>query len=75
MDSMRLASAFQGDAQAQCNLGHCRLHGGEGVGQKDPKDAARLFRLAAHQGLAAAQNNLGYCYFKGEGVSKISKRQ
>ena len=61
-----LPLAKQGDADAQFNLAMMYYHG-EGV-ERDWKEAARLFRLAAEQGDALAQYNLGVMYHNGEGV-------
>ena len=41
--------------------------------EKNLKQAALLFRLAADQGHAKAQHKLGLCYEKGEGVKKFNK--
>jgi len=41
--------------------------------QKDFKEAARLYRLAASQGNSDAQMNLGECYEDGQGVNKDLK--
>ena len=60
-------AADQGDAMAQCNLGHM-TECGEGGLKKDDEAAAQLYRRAADQGYARAQCNLGACYYKGEGV-------
>ena len=61
-----LPLAKQEDASAQLFLA-VMYHNGEGV-ERDLKEAARLYRLAAKQGVASAQNNLGLMYRKGEGV-------
>ena len=46
-----------------------------GVGvEKDLKQAAVYYQLAADQGDARAQNSLGYCYGSGEGVEKDLKQ-
>ena len=60
------ASAEQGDAEAQNNLGFMYSIG-KGVPQDDA-EAVRWFRLAAEQGDAYAQYNLGRMYRYGEGV-------
>ena len=60
------ASAEQGDAEAQNNLGFMYSIG-KGVPQDDA-EAVRWFRLAAEQGDAYAQYNLGRMYATGEGV-------
>jgi hypothetical protein len=62
------ASAEQGDAEAQFNLGFC-YDDGRGVA-KDYVEAVKWYRKAAVQGHAEAQYNLGCCYANGQGVAK-----
>ena len=62
------ASAEQGDAEAQFNLGFC-YDDGRGV-KKDYGEAVKWYRKAAEQNFAPAQFNLGYCYANGQGVKK-----
>ena len=66
--SSMTATAVQGDASAQCDLGS-RYYRGDGV----PKDAGKAsvwYRKAAEQGLEGAQFILGYMYEIGDGVPK-----
>ena len=60
------ASAEQGDASAQYNLG-VMYDDGLGV-PLDDAEALRWYHLAAEQGHATAQHNLGVMYGTGEGV-------
>ena len=60
------ASAEQGDAGAQYNLG-VMYRDGEGVPQDDG-EAVAWFRKAAEQGHAQAQFTLGLMYATGDGV-------
>jgi len=62
------ASAEQGDAEAQFNLGWC-YDDGRGVA-KDYSEAVKWYHKAAGQNFAPAQFNLGYCYANGQGVRK-----
>ena len=62
------ASAEQGDAEAQFNLGWC-YDDGRGVA-KDYVEAVKWYRQAAEQGHPEAQFNLGCCYANGQGVVK-----
>ena len=62
------ALAAQGDAKAQNNLG-ILYRRGLGV-KKNPKEAAKWYKLAADQGFAKAQFNLGLMYRRGNGVDK-----
>ena len=62
------ASAEQGDAEAQFNLGFC-YDDGRGVA-KDYAEAVKWYRKAAGQNFAPAQFNLGYCYANGQGVAR-----
>ena len=62
------ASAEQGDAEAQFNLGWC-YDDGRGVA-KDYVEAVKWYRKAAEQCHTEAQLNLGYCYANGQGVVK-----
>ena len=63
-------AAEQGNADAQCNLGHC-YNNGYGVRQ-DHKQAVYWFRKAAEQGNADAQCSLGECYSHGTGINKVT---
>lgn len=56
------------DSVAQCHLGR-RYAKGAGV-DKDEKEAAYWFRLAADGGNAEAQRNLAFAIFHGRGVAK-----
>ena len=56
------------DSVAQCHLG-LRYAKGAGV-DKDEKEAAYWFRLAADGGNAEAQRNLAFAIFHGRGVAK-----
>lgn len=56
------------DIVAQCQLGR-RYAKGTGV-DKDEKEAAHWFRLAADQGNAEAQRDLAFALFHGRGVAK-----
>jgi len=60
--------AAQGDVKAQNNLG-ILYRRGLGV-KKNPKEAAKWYKLAADQGFAKAQFNLGLMYKRGNGVEK-----
>ncbi len=62
------ASAEQGDAEAQFNLGWC-YDDGRGVA-KDKVEAVKWYRKAAEQNYTPAQSNLGWCYDNGQGVAK-----
>ena len=62
------ASAEQGDAEAQFNLGWC-YDNGRGVA-KDYVEAVKWYRQAAEQGHPEAQFNLGCCYANGQAVVK-----
>jgi TPR repeat protein len=62
------ASAEQGNAAAQYNLGQMHYKG-KGVTQSYP-EAAKWFRRAANQGDAAAQFNLGEMCFEGKGMKR-----
>src|ERR1035441_3068965 len=62
------ASAEQGDAEAQFNLGWC-YDDGRGVA-KDYVEAVKWYRQAAGQNYIPAQSNLGWCYDNGQGVAK-----
>jgi TPR repeat protein len=63
-----MASAEQGNAEAQFNLGFC-YDDGRGV-RKDYGEAVKWYRKAAEQNFVPAQFNLGYCYANGQGVRK-----
>src|ERR1039457_6940145 len=60
------ASAEQGDAEAQFNLGFC--YDDERGVAKDYVEAVKWYRKAAGQNFAPAQFNLGYCCANGQGV-------
>ena len=62
------ASAEQGDAEAQFNLGYY-YDEGRGVA-KDKVKAVKWYREAAEQNYAPAQFNLGCCYDNGQGVGE-----
>lgn len=66
-EAQKKASANQGDAVAQFNLG-LDYTKGQGVPQ-DYAEAAKWYRKAADQGEAAAQYNLGRLYVVGHGVT------
>ena len=63
-----IATATQGDATAQYNLGYC-YHYGIGV-EQDLEKAVYWCTLAAEQGFASAQYNLGDFYSNGRGVKQ-----
>ena len=63
-----LSKAKKGDDKAQTGLGLMYVKG-RGV-SKDPKAAAKWFRLAAEQGNAFAQSELGVLYMDGKGVAQ-----
>jgi TPR repeat protein len=62
------ASALEGDADAQFQLGNKYVIG-DGV-EKDPQLAVRWYMEAAERGHRLAAHNLGRCYLTGEGVAK-----
>ena len=66
-------AAEQGNAWAQCDLGHCYYNGNYGVTQ-DYGKAVEWYRKAAEQGNASAQNALGNCYYSGKGVERNFSR-
>jgi hypothetical protein len=66
------ASAEQGNAYGQRNLGVC-YENGHGV-EQDYKQAVAWFRKSAEQGNAYGQNNLGVCYQYGHGVEQDYKQ-
>jgi hypothetical protein len=61
-------AAEQGDADAQCNLGHC-YDNGKGVTQ-NYTEAVKWFRKAAEQGDADAQYKLGEYYYNDQSVTQ-----
>jgi hypothetical protein len=64
------ASAEQGDAAVQLELG-IRYYNGAGSRQPpDYAEALKWFRRAADQGNAEAQDRLGLMYYNGKGVSQ-----
>ncbi len=65
-EAQKKASANQGDAVAQFNLG-LDYTKGQGVPQ-DYAEAAKWFRKSAEQGQAAAQTGLGELYSGGKGL-------
>ncbi|HVL71856.1 MAG TPA: tetratricopeptide repeat protein [Beijerinckiaceae bacterium] len=62
------AAAYYGDANAQYNLARMYLDG-TGV-EKDPRQAARWFNLAAEKGNYHAQAALGHLLVSGQGVPR-----
>jgi TPR repeat protein len=66
--SATLATAEQGDATAQNNLGYMYEYG-YGVAQ-DYYEAVKWYRLSAEQGNATGQCSLGYMYEYGYGVAQ-----
>ncbi len=66
--SALMASARQGDAQAQHDLGWC-YENGVGVG-RDTTDAVGWYGRAADHGNAKGQYALGRCYMNGIGTSR-----
>jgi exopolysaccharide production negative regulator len=66
------AASYFGDPDAQYHLGRMYLEGHGGV--KDPKQAARWFKLAANKGQHQAQALLGILLFKGEAVARQAAR-
>ena len=69
--ALLLASAQNGDARAQFDLGVLHMRGDEVA--KDPALAAGWFEKAAKNGLATAQYNLGTMLLSGTGVPKDEK--
>ena len=67
-----MASAKDGDAMAQHNLG-LKYANGDGVPENDA-EAVKWFRKAADQGDAKAQVDLGLMYAEGNGVPQDSIR-
>lgn len=59
------AASFYGDPDAQYNVGRMYLDGANG--EKDPRQAARWFNLAAEKGHPYAQAVLGQLLFNGQG--------
>lgn len=62
-------NSMVGDPYAMTALG-VMLFRGEGNLQKDQKEAARLYKLAADMGYAPAQYNYAACLISGQGVPK-----
>jgi len=60
------AASYFGDASAQYNLGRMYLEG-EG-GERDPRQAARWFLLAARKGQIGAQTQLGEMLVRGDQI-------
>lgn len=63
-----IASAENGDAEAECNLGKCHY-----LGQGTPQNyyvALTWFRKSAEKNLAEAQYYIGRCYSYGQGFPK-----
>ena len=69
--ALLLASAQNGDARAQFDLGVLHMRGDEVA--RDPALAAGWFEKAAKNGLATAQYNLGTMLLSGTGVTKDEK--
>lgn len=63
--------ADMGNAHAQ-NLYGCKLRDGEGV-EKNPKEAAKYFKMAADQRFVEAITNYGICLDDGIGVDRDFK--
>lgn len=63
-----LKKALDGDANAQCKLGH-NYYNGNGV-PEDYSKAVEWWRKAAEQGYAEAQYELAECYYRGFGVNR-----
>jgi hypothetical protein len=61
-------AAKQGDAHAQCQLGHMYMFG-MGVPKEDA-EAMKWYQKAAQQGNASAQLSLGVMYATGQGVPR-----
>lgn len=59
--------AAQGDAEAQCELGH-RYYLGKGV-KEDYTEATKWYLLSAEQGYAEAQCAMGNRYYLGKGIA------
>lgn len=64
-DMFQYAASYFGDSDAQYNLGRLYLDGAPGV-ERDPKVAARWFRLSADKGQHQAQALLGHLLYTGE---------
>lgn len=66
------ASAKNGNAQAQYEVGMCNLNG---IGtDQNSNVAVKFFELAANQGLGKAQYQLGKCLSEGKGAAKNDVR-
>lgn len=66
-----LAAAENGDAEAAFRLGELFLKGTEMP--QDPRNAVRMFRMAANAGHASAQHQLGVCCETGVGLGQSYK--
>ncbi len=64
---------WQGNADAQYNIGLYNEHGIGGIGP-DSNVAVRMYGKAAKSGSLLAQNSLGACYEQGHGVSRDCKK-
>lgn len=71
-DLFHYAASYFGDARAQHGLGRLYL---DGIGvQRDERQAARWFHLAAEKGHTAAQAILGQMLLEGRGVPRAQAR-
>ena len=66
-------AAKQGNVDAQQTLGNIYRFGENGV-QKNDKEAAKWYAMAAERGNPAAQTQLGLMYCLGQGVQKDSHK-
>jgi TPR repeat protein len=64
------AAAYFGDAEAQFQL--ARMHERGLGGDRNPRQAARWYKLAARKGHAGAQAHFGLLLMKGEGTKRNS---
>ena len=71
-EMFQYAASYFSDPHAQYNLARLYLDG-TGV-QKDPRQAARWFKLSAEKGHAASQALLGQLLINGDGVPRQSAR-
>ena len=71
-EMFQYAASYFSDPHAQYNLARLYLDG-SGV-QKDPRQAARWFKLSAEKGHAASQALLGQLLINGDGVPRQSAR-
>ena len=63
-----MASAKQGNAEAQYNIGNLYFNG-MGI-EKNYEEAAKWMEKAALQGNTSAMTGLGICYYYGYGVKR-----